>query len=88
MQNVAKELYNQGYMDSPSASFLSHHQQQDTVPTGGFAFYPTPEPKAIKKGKTQAFMEQTQKIASIEEVVNGSKKVTPELILRQMTERY
>jgi hypothetical protein len=83
-------MYQQGYMEHPSSqqSFMSSsgtHQDAHT----GFGFYPPtpniPEPK--KKGKTQTFVEQTQKIASIEEVINGSKKVTPELIVKQMAER-
>lgn len=86
MHNVAKEMFHQVYLDSPSShqAFYNANQEAGT----GFSFYPPlPDAEPKKKGKTQAFYEQTQKIASIEEVVGGSKKITPELILKQMSDR-
>jgi hypothetical protein len=98
MNNVAKEIYQQTLvMDiDMKPSFLSNFSEDGSGSTSAYPTLPFYSPSGSKaelkpqptsKGRTQAFMEQTQRIASLQEIVNGSKKITADLIMRQMTDR-
>jgi len=88
MHNVAKEMFQHQSFNHPASAqtaFMNNNQESAAYP--GFSYYPN-SIKEKSKGRTQVFMEQSQRIASIEEIVNGSKKVTPEIVMKQMSERY
>jgi len=95
MNNVAKEMYQQTVimdMDTKPGILRSFSEDSAANAYPTLPFYSSKggevtKPQTTSKGRTQVFMEQTQRIASLEEIVNGTKKISPELIMKQMADR-